>query len=48
VCDVDPSLEKKIAESSINAFAGEHSVAENKIMAMVSAEDMMMEGCPLM
>jgi hypothetical protein len=44
VCDVDPSLEKKMADSSINAFAGEHSVAVNKMMReMESAEDMTRE-----
>jgi hypothetical protein len=36
-------LEKKMAESSISAFAVVHSVAEKRIMAMASAEDMMME-----
>jgi hypothetical protein len=48
VCEVDPSFEKKMAESSISAFAVVHYVAEKRIMAMASAEDMMTEGCPLM
>jgi hypothetical protein len=48
VCEVEPSFEKKIAESSIFAFAVVHSVAvaEKRIMAMamaMTAEAMMTE-----
>jgi hypothetical protein len=43
VCEVDPSFEKKIAESSIFAFAVVPvAVAEKRMMAM-TAEAMMME-----